>query len=750
MKKLISVLGVIGLVASSATTVIACNGDKGNNVIPDDGDYGFDQVTNNMISSAKNLSSMMLMGKTENYGNNISDILSGSPMTATSTPGFNLLERFKSSDQYANDSFASKKGEAYNNFVDAFHSNLDSGGQLDSSKGISSYISESQLEKHDSVDSETPVDYVNGYGKLSYLLSDKESSLYNTGKTYTDKFNVNVQTMSDDENSFSSKVENSVSAAEMANGISGIFMHPSAEKVQLFTTTMSQVAPIVLTNANAKKGDGKVAGMLGRLYTGMKYDNKKGKYDTTASTPDLAGDNVGVITSIYEKAWSYAANNQDNMNKLKSEMGEKLFTYVFGDNFDASSKSNTLIDKRDESYGNDEAGAAAFFKLWDNIDSNGVGAINSSNNGLYGKLINAIGQLKYHDKKFTAEQKEQLLTGDAGTYSSYNFTLLDKDVSTVLELSHQIYTITNLTLSQETMSEISKFLMEDFSGYMSLMKFLGININYENHEFELFDLFNKILFSFLDFEQEGEFTKDSDPETYFSLENYKLTPINELIQASKNYQTSDADSDYFQSAANNEYSKAVAKALGVVDNEFANEGPYKKISDLLQQDKYKSLFDQGNGEEVSGALQFLSDTYDKNILDGYEWKAENATVKFNDDYSIDQIEFDLNYDGLGNQNVTNFKTTEEVLNMSRSDIYNNLNETSKTYTDQKEHTFKNNYNGSGLYSDLTEVKHSYHIVWKNESTQSEFVDLKLLDVNNIKGFADPDGDGNYEWLPMQI
>jgi hypothetical protein len=106
MKKLLTILGAIGIVASSSTAVASCGAKPANN-----GDDDIvDPTIKSALTSTGDLSKMLIVSKTENIGNNVGDLLTGKNNSLFQLKLDNfaqysptMLSRIKSANSYLSD-----------------------------------------------------------------------------------------------------------------------------------------------------------------------------------------------------------------------------------------------------------------------------------------------------------------------------------------------------------------------------------------------------------------------------------------------------------------------------------------------------------------------------------------------------------------------------------------------------------------------------------------------------------------------
>jgi hypothetical protein len=724
MKKLLSILGAIGIVASSSTAVASCGAKpKGND----------DTVATEELTSTKELTSMMLLQKSENYGDNITDILSPDGETS---PG--MLGRFANATQYDADAYGEKKSESYLQWTNMFSSQNDDNNEIKSGSNVADFISKNSLSTITQDDS-NKLNISDSENKLDYLLSDSVLATANDLSSESLAINTPVNGV-DNADTFAAEINNNVNAyaSGAASGATGLLLNPTADKIQEFINIVSNEFPVSFTasGATSPTDPSKGVGGLLQLWIG----------GTATATADVMGDKVGLISEVYEQMWLCMMQNQDTYKDL---LGDDIFHYLVGTDDTAT---NLIADLGSEgevvtAYKNTVAGktdtpenaSEVFFKSEDN-------------RGLYGEIINKIGNLKYHN---SSAKDFDALTGEGtmGHYNHNNFMGIDSDVLEVLELTSKLFHVTS-SIFQENVDAWGPMETIFASKFGFLLKMglgmLGLPaLDYENHFADIMEYIVNILDAFLGYKNTTVITKDTPVADFtdifsnaYSEETAKALVDALSLMADSTEKDAGKDGNWF-SDINADYRIAVASALGVeADGTVRSESMFGEMVKLSKIDKYRSLF---LGAEGTSAIDYLINTFDKNILDDKTWTTKNEAISYTKDNTVDQVQFDLYYDGLGNENVTEFKAgigelagKYDLQNMSEDEVLNKLNKTSPDYDE----AFANAYNGSGLKSDMSEVKHKYHVVWKNESTSMTMTDLKLQSISSVQAYI------NNSWVDM--
>jgi hypothetical protein len=727
MKKLLSILGVIGIVASSSTAVASCGGNpKANDLNADEKNYA---------SATSDLTKMMLLSKSENLGNNIDDVLTGFNGASVGKNSPRLAKRFSSTSAYGTDGnqYASEIVNHYSKWKGSFSSLYADGLGFETSSKFPD--SKNSLSTVDVIDQEKlQKDSENVDNSLNYLMSNSIRKSYNGKGTY----DINSFVTAEGETNLSEETATLMGVYDLASqgSINDLIADPSADKIQIFMNWISQILPISLTNSGTADSTdtSKGVGQLKQWFFGDASTWKSKMLEANA------GGKVGMLSKIYEITFDAIKKNYDKL--VSNGTSEELLNLLVGSkdsevNDAGDYKLITNVINGDTGTDDSKSAGASLDKTWFNA---------ADNTGLYGKLVDAIGNLKFHQKTNNVDGFDKYLTSrdSFGNYNHQNFALADEDLKQVLTLSSELYEVTSAIMQNEDDMQTLVDAIWDSVGesISSAVGIIGLTITKESVN-DFIKCFVKIGESFLGYDQNlaisNEMSADEVTNKFSTAFDYDM--INQIREASKNMPKESSDKtnpiNWFSDSFKN-YRETIFKAMGVdVNNNYSVSGAFSIIQSTLR-DNADKLF--GDASTVGDAKQQLIDKYDKYVIDEKYWKQTNIKVNYDSSGSIvESISYDLEYKGQGNEEVTEFKSSENVLDMSQSEIFKMLGGNDNSTVDNE---FKANYNGDGIsYQD---VDHKYSVEWTNKSINPGEVDFKLSNISNIQAYF------NNAWHEMQI
>jgi hypothetical protein len=732
MKKLLSILGAIGIVASSSTAVASCGAKPANN-----GDDDIvDPTIKSALTSTGDLSKMLIVSKTENIGNNVGDLLTGknngqflNQKTDFDQYSPTMLSRIKSANSYLSDD-PIRQTEANNyamwsdNFSSLFADEKNglngSGPALDLSDAIEG---SSLLSKGDEF----------GTGDLDYLLSNSAISS-KAGLKSTDA-KTNVYNYLDDNlnnaNNISSvtKTNKAMASAIGTNSASDIFLNPTADKLPAVLTLMGNLLQYTGTKGGVSDADDTThgTGNLRGLYFGQS------SLQATHATTIDGKNKIGIIPSIFEKAYNMIRKNKDKINA-------DVYEYLVGTNeseavtTDDGNSVYLLITNVYNENTQDANGKPGELVFEDGVRTNYYWkAIPDS--GLFGDVISQMGALLSHSNNnytFDAEKRKGL-TNEQGYKSSGEPILMDPDFYELQEKTLELLSATRNLLDESFTTTIFTTLYNELESVVGLASGFGINVNVDNIQ-EVVQIVMDIMANLLDFKGETTALKSvDDVKKAYSKDNFALNTIQKLTEAFPLLSKEAADAnakgtpDWF-SDKNAAYRAAVYEAFGVENGTKITEGGFwDNFRKTTMKYASSTVFDV---EGIVTADEWLYNTYDKNIFDTKVWNAQDVDVQYNEYNAISQITYTLEYTGLGNDAVAEFKTTDEVKALSQNDIYQKLTNRTNENTD-----FINSYLGDGDITKYnTNVDRKYTVTWVNDSTDPSSYDFKLANLSNAQAY----------------
>jgi hypothetical protein len=735
MKKLLSILGAIGIVASSSTAVASCGAKPANN-----GDDDIvDPTIKSALTSTGDLSKMLIVSKTENIGNNVGDLLTGKNNSLFQLKLDNfaqysptMLSRIKSANSYLSDD-PIRKTEASDfamwsdNFSSLFadeKNGLNGTGlpALDLSDAIES---SSLLSKGDEF----------GTGNLDYLLSNSAIGA-KTGVNSADA-KTNVYNYLDDnlneENNVSSitKTNRAMASAIGSNSAADVFLNPTADKLPAVLTLMGNLLQFTGTKGGVSDADDSSHG-TGNL-RGMYFGS--GGFDKLKATTIDGKSQIGIIPSIFEKAYNLIRSNKDKINS-------DVYEYLVGTNdseaieVDGVSVYSLITDVWNNNTQSDtalnKAGTLTFDKEGNRTNYFWKATPNS---GLFGDVISQMGSLLGHSDqnyKLDASKREGLMN-EQGYKSSGEPILMDPDFYELQEKTLELFSATTNLLDKDLTKTIFSTLYSELKSVIGLASAFGINANEENIQ-ELIQIIMDIMGNLLDFKGQStnlstvDAVKNEYSEGNFGLDTIqKLTDAFPLLSKEAADENEKGNPDWFNDK-NAAYREAVYAAFGVENGTKITEGGFwDNFRKTTLKYASSSVFDV---EGIVTADEWLYNTYDKNIFDTKVWNAQDVNVQYNDYNAISQITYTLEYKGLGNDAVAEFKTTDEVKALSQNDIYQKLTNRTDENID-----FIKSYLGDG---DLTKYNNSvdrkYTVTWVNDSQDPSSYDFKLVDLSNAQAY----------------
>lgn len=729
MKKLISILGAMGIVASSATAVIACGGNGGNNEKPLDSDV------QSALDATSDITKAMLLAKSENIGVNHLDILDSQGTKATNS--VNIINRFKSASDYQDiNEYWRDETDKANNWTNNF--GTISHNEENGNFSVRSFIDQSKIVK--TSDNANDIDK-----SLDYLLSDDEMGFINNG-TYAKKDDItNLWTPNKDESvedtdrldfktdAYSAAQSNKFSGAGLLASLGNF----SPDKMETVITLMDTIGKVGAIDGMPKFSmGGSNTGGDGDLRTFFFFDSpSSGLNKQSDANITLGGDITGIATTSFESIYNIYMKNKDKIINGNENI-KKLFELVVGDTDvqpnDSKSENYRLIG--------DIADGSTNFKDR-GIDDDHLPGMNSSikwfesyyhqsdsnikSQGILGDLIDAIGDLDFHRLDNSGRVGNEKLTGDHLGNANYNNMLMtDNDFVKVMELTFKLYEITKKIVPDDiTKTIFSTLYSNQLSTAASLLGFAGIKVD-ENSAPIVLDLFMKVGEAFLDYDG-TEISANSSVEDVQSYINddshFGLQTVHAIQDAG---QFAEGDSAGTKWSDNEQYRNAFYKAIGVksmTDTNFEPDSFGAKLKNI-----FKNVDLSGFVASING-YTWLNNLYDQQIIGENKWNSSDVSFTRDELGTITSIKFKLEYKGLGNQLVSDYKAkeAEKSERLTQSQIFNNLaNDTND------ENSFKNNYLGYGLEKELVNVDHFYTIEWKNESSDSSYYDFKLIDISN--------------------
>jgi hypothetical protein len=734
MKKLLSILGAIGIVASSSTAVASCGAKPANN-----GDDDIvDPTIKSALTSTGDLSKMLIVSKTENIGNNVGDLLTGKNNSLFQLKLDNfaqysptMLSRIKSANSYLSDD-PIRKTEASDfamwsdNFSSLFadeKNGLNGTGlpALDLSDAIES---SSLLSKGDEF----------GTGNLDYLLSNSAIGAktgVNSADAKTNVYNYLDDNL-DNTNNISSitKTNEAIASAIGSNKPTDIFLNPTADKLPAVLTLMGNILQFAGTKGGVsdanKASNG--AGMLRQLYFGQtKTESAHG------TTIDGIGQ-IGIIPSIFEKAYNLIIKN-------KSKIKDDVYEYLVGTNEKEvadvdGNPAYSLITNVYHNNTQDANGKPGELVFEDGVRTNYYWkAIPDS--GLFGDVISQMGALLSHSDnnyKFDAEKRKGLMANQ-GYKSTGEPLLMDPEFYELQEKTMELFSATTNLLDADVTKTIFSDLYGDLESVIgSVSKYIGINANKDNIQ-EVIQIVMEIMGNMLDFKgQTTDLKTVDDVRKAYKSDNFALNTVKKLADAfhllskeAADEVDGDKNPDWF-SDKNAAYREAVYEAFGVENGTKITEGGFwDNFRKTTMKYASSTVFDV---EGIVTADEWLYNTYDKNIFDTKVWNAQDVDVQYNEYNAISQITYTLEYTGLGNDTVAEFKTTDEVKALSQNDIYQKLTNRTDENTD-----FINSYLGDGDITKYnTNVDRKYTVTWVNDSTDPSLYDFKLANLSNAQAY----------------
>src|SRR5699024_7227052 len=168
--------------------------------------------------------------------------------------------------------------------------------------------------------------------------------------------------------------------------------------------------------------------------------------------------------------------------------------------------------------------------------------------GLYGKLINQIGDLKYHRKENADKFGDSKLSGkdNMGSYSKTNFLLEDKEIIEILDTTVKIYESTKNILTKDEYQQVMDYFYPIISPLLSLSGFIGISFNNITKDSlgSVIDALSKIAEAMIDFKPSGSIKMSSASELDKYLnDSIKHTTVDKLRTLKPSEDTTNDDQD---------------------------------------------------------------------------------------------------------------------------------------------------------------------------------------------------------------
>lgn len=802
MKKLLSILGALGIISSSATTVIACGGKGRDSVENEDQlieNYRLSPNEKNAYYATSDMAKVFIQGKSENVGNNRTDnfVGAGSGWTGYNT---NKAESVQMLTRMANvntslgtTGFQAREAQHVQMWKNVYSDAFLSTGKFSSTKATGErFISQDKLatsivdSKNKIVDSAK--ESVNG--SLNYLLADNTNSFINKGsmeKGDSASLRTNETANAEEVQSITKMTSANIAAANAADSgksIASLFVDAGPEKEPLFISWLSRIFPVTLTDYTPDIDNSNSS--FGLMHDGFFGHGGNSMVDRYLKTTTNNGSTVGLFSEIYEKTWSYLVDqfkdsDQKDNEIVKYLLGNNYASAASGDNghilIDNVYETKTDIDSKTaigvKSTATDEAFKVNGY-VWDEKDTSEGGAVKtvqdwfadeddenntknwdavkgdvyrdtawfsaSDDTGLYGKLINAIGKLKFHKKWNNHDgYADEYLTGanNMGSWDEEVPNGLDKDIEEILKLTAEIQHVTNTYFAGDIADGAYKAVydvMQPLLG-VSTIKNYGFNITEANFK-DYYNLMLEFLDSYLGWNKTLNTSAsasdlDSTLSDAFTLETPDaLRAATSTMKENPNADGSN-DEEWREWFADYQapYRNAVSNALGAMVDDNGNytgetKGLYAKFQEIAS--KYgDTLFDASAGKE---SVNYINDLYDNNIMDPEKWLPSNINVRYAADNStISSISYTLEYKGYGNDDVSQFKN--EYQSLSQFDVLKKLN--SFKDGEDTEIAFRKKWNGAGTNASLSNVDHFYTVTFVNEDGR-----LVLNDLSNEYAMVD--------------
>lgn len=749
MKKLISILGAMGIVASSAASVVACGGKGGSD--------NLNSQEKEALMATESMSKIMLQSKSENLGTNSVEQL-GEHTSATSawskgSPYY--LSRFQNASNNGNDQYSKEMATTYQSWIDNFAKNVTDNAFDLKTTDTTSFINQDSLEgvSRTANGSDKGLDYTSGNGKLSYLLSDSErNTLANDRKN--DYLYAQSASSSPVKGGLLDTVKSNMSAVKSST--TGFLTNPEPGQISTFMGWVTKMLAFT-TNGDGFEGKGE-GGLLMEIIVGG-YWNENDTSLSKYSRPNIKGQNMGLVPVAIEKEWQWLVEHKD---EAVQQMGESLYNYIVGSNIDGK---DYLIDELPTDNGATYEYNAAYERrkigtgYIDYKDKNGTVKkttnlkwFTSYNDGLMGKLINVLGEMKYHAKfqegdydgdglKYGVNDADYntYLSGKetAGSFYHEDVQMMDEDVVTMMRYSTELYDLTRKSLNEDTFKDMLSNAIDVTSGYEFISSLGSAGIKLTSDTFLLFtdfmeELSNSVVYfdkTKLDNLSNDEIANDAD--SIFSRENFDTSVIEEIRNSTKLKPAYEWTSD-----TNAEYRHVLEKAFGVDGNSWAttaHERMYPTLKKLVSDSKYVDLISKIGDMKV--AKNWIADNLDKPLFDETIWKASDEKVTYKDSGEINEVEFTLNYNGVGNDAVAKFKA--ENFDMDQNEILNKLSvitndKKKKVHRDEE---FASSYLGDGSIP-TKNVKRKYTVKWINNGTGMTGTNLVLTDITSTQAYID--------------
>lgn len=811
MKKLISILGAIGIIASSSTSVIACggHGDKNNTINPFNPDGKLTPTQTDTMNAVGTLSEVLLATKTENLGlNRNNPIYQSKSLYSDSLVALNRFQNALSGQTIVDGiDIGEKNAATYSNWKNNFQGEFNADGTTVGDLDESSFIKDEQLHVGEMQTDENG-NYTAGNEGLTYLLTDQtRGSLYKkiNNKSLSDKFNEKqINNKMIDGDSFAESVKDNASV--LIDGQMGTLLNPNPNNAESVLKFMSNIAAFTLSgntmNATYNDDGTPKEDTMGYLES-LLFGSSNSSYGKGVTA---LGEKVGPIVAMYEQEYLWLVNNKD---KAIKSLGENVYNYLVGTKIPNENGKQFLINHLDKG---DDGSAVGY--ATDLLDKYGYGYMTykttdgktismtdkqvvsaPEGTGFLGEMINQIGNLKFHSNykvdditKNGEETNEFFRIMDMGTPDeiekyigmdslkgglditnginkkdypllySENFALTDNDVVLMMKNATKLYQLTKGLMDSDTFGELvsSEGMSNSAPGYLkTFATALGLTLDEKTTPI-LFDFVFKILNGLVQFDSskfDASAVKGMNNEQIENLFNGAITdqPVKDLIDAAKMIKSTKYSDD-----SNLAYREKVNEVFGfkLVDGKYSwrevgesglnYKGMVQVMSDQINSDDFQSLTSQITGKNANN---FFANQFDKGMYNNKNWKFEN--INFNDNGNqYDKIEFDIIYEGQGNEDVTQFKVDQANSELTQTDILNKtktVKNADKTLSYGDEN-FGKNYNGTGLVNSVTQnVKHKYHIVWENEGT-GNIIDFKLADITSSQAIVSENGD----WVNMII
>ncbi|WP_338969429.1 hypothetical protein [Spiroplasma endosymbiont of Labia minor] len=711
MRRLLNILATVSLVSASASMVVTCGK---NNTVDDEQSFinSLSKPEQDAYIATSDVSKTLLLQRAENLNLNTTDSLS------STTDGPNVLEQFLNSSQASKHESQQEMASDMPSWTAEFKSKFEE-NKLDDTKTVLDFIDDSKIgfKESKNENGKVVIQDANDDTSLNWAVPDsltsKATSLDGTS-FWGPQLNRKTQKKSDlnkDDLTFSEQLNSYINVMKSNTYQIGSIIEGTIDlqKTKLILSIMSNIFPVQKTSGMINPSDpSKGVGALQNFWV-------KPNMFTKGKT--VLGDEVGLGTQIYERAWQYICNNYEEFLQL---MGQDAMDYLVGtkseiENAKTENNEYYLINKRTQeqlNFNGEGVGSPS--------DPQGTYFTSSMSTGLYGKLINQIGALLRDDKPNIKNGFVDLGAGQEHTNGGY-FRAIDPKVVQVLQTTHAMYDLSK-TLMKDKWNDLNNdVVIPSLTGLFNLAIAVGLN---KDKSAEILDLSNEFLGWYLNYENSDALTDNptkSELNDKYNDDQYKHTMVNDLL-------TAESKNDLWFDDANEDYRNQVYKAFGFDGNNMIEGGFFWKLSKALALEKYQGIFVNSYSTIPEDWLygQYYGDIMGKNWYPK-NWKIEyeNGTTK------IKSVSYELVYSGFGDDTVTRFRASDDVNNMSQNDVWTKLNANLLS----GDTTFKDNYNGLGLFNQLTNVEHSYKITWINKGNAFNN-DFYLTDISDAKALID--------------